>query len=191
MSYYGNGVLGCDAGVMITASHNPGPYNGFKLARAQAVPISGATGIADIERIVASGAFAPPAAVRGTVTRHDIAAEYAAFVRQSAAIRRPLRIAADFANAMGIWESAAFEGLPLEITRLYGDPDGRFPNHEANPLETHTLDDDWTVVTDDGGMAAHWEHSVAVHTSGLWVLTAEDGGAARLAEHGIVPVRPE
>ena len=55
-------------------------------------------------------------------------------------IRRPLRIAADFANAMGIWESAAFEGLPLEITRLYGDPDGRFPNHEANPLETHTLD---------------------------------------------------
>ena len=140
MSYYGNGVLGCDAGVMITASHNPGPYNGFKLARAQAVPISGATGIADIERIVASGAFAPPAAVRGTVTRHDIAAEYAAFVRQSAAIRRPLRIAADFANAMGIWESAAFEGLPLEITRLYGDPDGRFPNHEANPLETHTLD---------------------------------------------------
>ena len=108
MSYYGNGVLGCDAGVMITASHNPGPYNGFKLARAQAVPISGATGIADIERIVASGAFAPPAAVRGTVTRHDIAAEYAAFVRQSAAIRRPLRIAAYFANAMGIWESAAF-----------------------------------------------------------------------------------
>ena len=40
-------------------------------------------------------------------------------------------------------------------------------------------------------MAAHWEHSVAVHAGGLWVLTAEDGGAARLAEHGIVPVRPE
>lgn len=58
-------------------------------------------------------------------------------------------------------------------------------------IETHTLDDDWTVVTDDGGMAAHWEHSVAVHAGGLWVLTAEDGGAARLAEHGIVPVRPE
>ena len=58
-------------------------------------------------------------------------------------------------------------------------------------IETHTLDDDWTVVTDDGGMAAHWEHSVAVHASGLWVLTAEDGGASRLAEHGIVPVRPE
>ncbi|MGI5868297.1 MAG: phosphomannomutase/phosphoglucomutase [Kiritimatiellia bacterium] len=141
MSYYANGILGCDAGVMITASHNPGPYNGFKLARAQAVPISGATGIADIERIVAAGDFAPPAAVRGTVSRHDIAAEYAAFVRGHADLRRPLRIAADFANAMGIWEAEALKGLPLEMTRLYDEPDGRFPNHEANPLDASTLDD--------------------------------------------------
>ena len=58
-------------------------------------------------------------------------------------------------------------------------------------IETHTLDDDWTVVTDDGGMAAHWEHSVAVHAGGLWVLTAEDGGASRLAEFGITPIAPE
>ena len=58
-------------------------------------------------------------------------------------------------------------------------------------IETHTLDDGWTVVTDDGGMAAHWEHSVAVHAAGLWVLTAEDGGASRLAEFGITPIAPE
>ena len=58
-------------------------------------------------------------------------------------------------------------------------------------IETHTLDDDWTVVTDDGGMAAHWEHSVAVHAGGLWVLTAEDGGAAGLAPFGITPIAPE
>ena len=58
-------------------------------------------------------------------------------------------------------------------------------------IETHTLDDDWTVVTDDGGMAAHWEHSVAMHAGGLWVLTAEDGGAAGLAPFGITPIAPE
>lgn len=54
--------------------------------------------------------------------------------------------------------------------------------------ESRTLDDDWTVVSADGSRAAHWEHSVAVHEGGIWVLTAADGGAAALAAHGIVPV---
>jgi methionyl aminopeptidase len=53
--------------------------------------------------------------------------------------------------------------------------------------ETIVQDDDWTVTTVDGGMASHWEHSVAVHTGGIWVLTAHDGGAAGLAPYGVVP----
>ncbi|MFT4122786.1 MAG: type I methionyl aminopeptidase [Microbacteriaceae bacterium] len=57
-------------------------------------------------------------------------------------------------------------------------------------IETHELDDGWTVATDDGGDAAHFEHSVAVHAGGIWVLTAPDGGAAALAGLGVVPVRP-
>ena len=55
-------------------------------------------------------------------------------------------------------------------------------------IETYTRDDDWTVATSDGKAAAHWEHSVAVHKDGIWVLTAEDGGAAGLAAHGVIPV---
>jgi methionyl aminopeptidase len=55
-------------------------------------------------------------------------------------------------------------------------------------IETHVLADDWTIATDDGGAAAHWEHTVAVHDGGIWVLTALDGGAAKLAEFGVVPV---
>lgn len=55
-------------------------------------------------------------------------------------------------------------------------------------LETATLDDDWTVVTVDGKRASQWEHTVAVHDGGIWVLTAADGGAARLAELGVTPV---
>jgi methionyl aminopeptidase len=54
-------------------------------------------------------------------------------------------------------------------------------------IETHELADGWTQVTDDGSDAAHWEHSVAVHADGIWVLTAEDGGAAGLAPFGVVP----
>ncbi|MGY4858045.1 type I methionyl aminopeptidase [Cryobacterium sp. AP23] len=57
-------------------------------------------------------------------------------------------------------------------------------------IETYTRDDDWTVATSDGKAAAHWEHSVAVHKDGIWVLTAHDGGAAGLAQFGITPVQP-
>ena len=55
-------------------------------------------------------------------------------------------------------------------------------------IETHELADGWTQVTDDGSDAAHWEHSVAVHADGIWVLTAEDGGEAGLAPFGVTPV---
>ena len=54
-------------------------------------------------------------------------------------------------------------------------------------IETHTLADDWTIVTNDDSDAAHWEHSIAVHPGGIWVLTAVDGGAHKLAPFGIVP----
>jgi methionyl aminopeptidase len=62
------------------------------------------------------------------------------------------------------------------------------PMVTAGGIDSHVLADDWTVATDDGSDAAHWEHSVAVHAGGIWVLTAVDGGAAGLAPFGIVPV---
>jgi methionyl aminopeptidase len=61
------------------------------------------------------------------------------------------------------------------------------PMITAGGIETHELADGWTQVTNDGSDAAHWEHTVAVHHDGLWVLTAEDGGAAGLAPFGVVP----
>ncbi|TIH39391.1 type I methionyl aminopeptidase [Subtercola vilae] len=64
------------------------------------------------------------------------------------------------------------------------------PMITAGTIETITRDDDWTVATADGSMASHWEHSVAVHRDGIWVLTAADGGASGLAAFGITPVRP-
>ncbi|MGO1320484.1 MAG: type I methionyl aminopeptidase [Galactobacter sp.] len=54
-------------------------------------------------------------------------------------------------------------------------------------LETRTLEDDWTVVTEDGARAAHWEHTVLIHQAGIWVSTAVDGGASRLARYGVTP----
>ncbi len=138
MCYFANGSLGADGSIMITASHNPGQWNGFKMCREQAIPISGATGIADIEQRVARGDFPTPART-GSVTVADVSAAYHAHVRQYADLRRPLRIAVDYANAMGIIEHRALDGL-FAIEPLFGDLDGSFPNHEANPLDLETLE---------------------------------------------------
>jgi phosphomannomutase len=111
----------------------------MKLCRQQAIPISGANGIADLERICASEAFDPPAPTRGTMRRHNVLQQYVQHVRKHADLHRPVRIAADMANAMGIVESKALEGL-LEIDPLFNELDGTFPNHEANPLNAETLE---------------------------------------------------
>ncbi len=62
------------------------------------------------------------------------------------------------------------------------------PIISAGGIETVIEDDDWTVTIADGSMSAQWEHSVAVHADGIWVLTAEDGGASGLEPLGITPV---
>jgi len=139
MSYYANGLLKADAGIMITASHNPGEWNGLKLARNLAIPISGATGIKDIEAIVEKQSFDPPAARPGTVSKHDIVQSYCEHVRKLAHLAKPVKIAADMANAMGIYEAKALAGV-IEFDPIFDTLDGTFPNHEANPLKTETLE---------------------------------------------------
>ena len=138
MCYYANGSLGAQGSIMITASHNPGAWNGVKICRADAVPISGPTGIAAIEELVNARQFKAPAAQPGQITKHDIAPAYAAHIRTLARIQRPLHIAVDYANAMGIVEAQALRGLYTEVG-LFAELDGSFPNHEANPLDHETL----------------------------------------------------
>jgi phosphomannomutase len=139
MSYYANGTLGADAGIMITASHNPGPYNGFKMSRERAIPISGATGIKEIEQIVLNESYAPPAAQPGKISRHDVGPAYIGHIQAFADFRRPVKVAIDYANGMGLYEGRALEGL-MEIDPLFDTLDGSFPNHEANPLELETFE---------------------------------------------------
>jgi phosphomannomutase len=138
MCYFACGSLKADASIMITASHNPGEWNGFKLTREDAIPISGATGIREIETLHNTGAYAPDTAP-GRVVEHAIGDAYRAHVAARCEIRRPLRIAADMANAMGAVEAEALDGL-IEIDPLFATLDGSFPNHEANPLKADTLE---------------------------------------------------
>ncbi len=138
LSYFANGFLGADAGMIITASHNPGEWNGTKLCRAQAIPISGATGIMDIEKIVTEESFAPKADKPGTITEVSVLDDYIASIRKHARLARPVKIAADMANSMGIMESEVLKGI-IEFDAIFDDYDGTFPNHEANPLKHDTF----------------------------------------------------
>ena len=148
MSYHANGKLGADGSIMITASHNPAEWNGFKLCRKGAVPISGATGIADIEALALANQWTD-AEKPGTLSTYDIAQEYAAFLRSHAKMDRKLKVVVDYANAMGSYEIAGIEDL-FEIIPMYKELDGTFPNHEANPLHTSTLDALRTKVKETG-----------------------------------------
>lgn len=140
MSYFANGFLKADGSIIITASHNTGEWNGFKLCREQAIPISGANGIPEIERIARAGSYAPAPAHPGIITPHDILPEYTRHVQRFAHLKKPVKVAIDMANAMGIMESNVLKGL-IEVVPLYDTYDGTFPNHEANPLVTETLED--------------------------------------------------
>jgi len=138
MSYFANGKLSADGSIIITASHNPAGWNGFKLCKANAVPISGATGIMDIERIVEEESWSECDTL-GTVSNYDIAPEYAKFLQDHLNVDRKLKVVVDYANSMGSFESAGIEEF-FDIIPMYKDLDGTFPNHEANPLKLDTLD---------------------------------------------------
>jgi phosphomannomutase len=154
MSYFANGLLGVDGSVMITASHNTREWNGCKLCRANAVPISGATGIKDIEKIFEGvNEFDPPAGV-GEISKLDVSKEYAKHVNSFVKPARPVHLAIDFANGMGIAESCAFEGSGLTWDSLYSEYDGDFPNHDANPLHRETLKDLQSLIRANPGKYA-------------------------------------
>ena len=138
MAYYANGKLGTDAGIMITASHNPGEYNGFKLCRKGAVPISGATGIKEIEQLVNKRQLQSASTPGRVIAKPEIGDEYVRFIKSFIEQPTSYKLVFDCANAVGVYEMRVFDGAAT-VVPLYAELDGTFPNHEANPLKTETL----------------------------------------------------
>jgi phosphomannomutase len=139
--YFAVGKFGYPAGAMITASHNPKGYNGFKLCRENAIALSAETGVFAIRDLVAAGRFtdAPRA---GRVVRRDVLSDFAdhclSFVDRSAI--KPLKVVIDCGNGMGgLIVPAIFKNLPVKVIPLYFELDGTFPNHPASPIEAENM----------------------------------------------------
>ncbi len=142
MAYYAIGSLPCDGGLCVTASHNPGQYNGMKLCREGARPVSRDTGIAELEELC-RGPYPTPVKNPGREERVDVLADYAAHVARFARLGRDVTVAIDAANGMaGYTLPVVLERVPrIRARTLYMEPDGTFPNHEANPLKEENLVD--------------------------------------------------
>ncbi|MFL5701793.1 MAG: phosphomannomutase/phosphoglucomutase [Ktedonobacteraceae bacterium] len=141
--YFAVGKFNYPAGIMITASHNPGKYNGMKFCRAQAFPISLETGLAEIRDLAVSGHFTEPS-THGKITQRDIIDDYVNHVLTFIDINKikPLKVVIDAGNGMaGLVLPRVFQRLPCELVPLYFELDGSFPHHPASPIEPENMVD--------------------------------------------------
>jgi phosphomannomutase len=140
--YFAVGHLEEPGGAMITASHNPKEYNGFKLCREDAIALSGEHGISQIRDLITSGKLPEPAEYPGSVEESDITEDYAkhclSFINTEG-LRR-LNIVVDAGNGMaGKMLPPIFEKLPFDYAPMYFELDGSFPNHPPNPIEPENM----------------------------------------------------
>jgi len=154
--YFATGRFGCGAGVMVTASHNPADYNGLKLVREDARPISADTGLAEIARLAESP---PPRGARGRRRRVKVLGAWRrrvlGFVQDLP--MNPLKVVVNSGNgAAGPSVNKLSKHIPLEIVHLLAEPDGNFPNGVPNPLLESTRN-----ATSDAVLASKADFGVA------------------------------
>ncbi len=142
--YFAVGKYDYEGGVMITASHNPKQYNGFKICRKLAEPLSGSDGLGQMLEMIQAGTHINRLPSRGVTIRKEIEEEYAAHCLSfiDAGLVKPYHVVIDAGNGMaGATLPPVLAQLPIKVTPLYFELDGSFPNHPASPIELENLVD--------------------------------------------------
>ena len=150
-----------DGGVQITASHNQKQYNGVKMVRREAFPLSGDAGIGEIRDMVTNDTIPAPARPKGGITTENVIDDYINTVMSfiDPAAIKPFKVVLDAGCGMaGLVAPRLFDRLPCQTTRLCFDIDGTFPTHEANPLlEENRADITARVIADKADIGIAWD----------------------------------
>ncbi len=161
MMYFAVARDGHDGGAQITASHNPKEYNGIKLVRREAFPLSGDAGIGDIRDTIEAGTLPPPAAAPGRQSQMEVFDDYVKHVMSfiDPSIIKPFKVVLDAGNGIaGMVAPKLFAELPCRTIELCFEVDGTFPNHEANPLiEENRRDIVARVVQEKADIGIAWD----------------------------------
>ncbi len=161
MMYFAVARDGHDGGAQITASHNPKQYNGIKLVRREAFPLSGEAGLTEIRDMIVAGTLPAPAATPGSLSQMEVVDDYITHVMSfiDPSIVKPFNVVLDAGSGMGgLVAPRLFDLLPCRTTRLCFDIDGTFPNHEANPLiEENRVDITERVIRERADIGIAWD----------------------------------
>ena len=161
MMYFAVAAHGLDGGAQITASHNPKQYNGCKLVKREAFPLSGESGLKEMREMMLTGSLPAPAATRGTVTSLDVMAPYVEHVMgfiDPTVIQDFTTVLDAGSGIAGLVAPHLFDRLPCRTTKLCFEVDGTFPNHEANPLlEENRADIVAEVVRQGADVGIAWD----------------------------------
>lgn len=185
MLYHAVAVFESEGGIMITASHNPSGYNGFKICAKHARPVGEETGLREIEAFYKEIPSIREGQEIGTVSQRDVSTSYAAQCLEVGNLKRPLTVVIDAGNGMaaaGLDET--LRGLDLKVIKLYYEPDGLFPNHPADPLNPDNLKDLQKVViaeSADLGVAFDGDADRAIFVDNKGQIVSSDLITALLA----------
>jgi phosphomannomutase len=161
MMYFAVARDGHDGGVQITASHNPQQYNGIKMVRKEAFPLSGDAGLGEIRDMIAAGSLPAPADAPGRLASQDVLKDYVEHVMSfiDPSIVKPFNVVLDAGSGMaGLVAPPLFARLPCRLTTLCFEIDGTFPNHEANPLlEENRRDITERVIREKADIGIAWD----------------------------------
>lgn len=172
MVYFAVGKWDLAGGAVITASHNPGADNGIKLYRDQVIAVGLDSGLDKIRDAVLNGTFEPATTSPGTLEQRSLINEWVTHCLTFAPNLNPFHIAIDNGNGMaGAVLPSILPKLPIEAETMYMEPDGSFPNHEANPQKVENLQDLIHKV-----VAEHLDFGIAFDGDGDRAVFVDDLG---------------